>query len=282
MAPSTHAYVKIRGTKRHDWREIRKLTSRPEIASTDKFIETRWIVPTQAEVGSWRPGSPSYPALALQSIKDTNDLLVPFKAREMEISLLTKFLEYTPIHKKSNRRFEEAFPELRGVVASSDGQIPLEEVLKRVIASGPPARKAKLKDAREGDQQPVEIYGLKIPSLDVLRFGALLTLVLQGYFWLHLRQLASTVREQDKGWNTAWIGCYSGMPARASFLLSTSVPPLASVVLSIYRMFELYGGFSWIVRLVYSSSIILSVALVLGVVGASRRLWARVPRDPAS
>jgi hypothetical protein len=73
--------------------------------------------------------------------------------------------------------------------------------------------------------------GVKIPVESALQWGILVILAIQFYLWIHLHELAPRLRDDDPGWDVAWIGVYRSLPARAFFLFSAAGMPFLAVLL---------------------------------------------------
>jgi hypothetical protein len=112
--------------------------------------------------------------------------------------------------------YETAFPEL---VNESKGLevINLSEMVNR------------LKDKQGKGDQNIEVIGLKLPNEDLNRWGIVLLLSVQFYFWLHLHELNKKIDGTSPGWDVAWIGMYSSLPAVITMWISTGALPVAAV-----------------------------------------------------
>ena len=81
------------------------------------------------------------------------------------------------------------------------------------------------------NESTIEAFGLKIPRDEIAFWGAVTLCALQLYFWLHLHEITGRIGPKDEGWDVAWIGVYRSRISLVITLMSTSVLPLAAVVL---------------------------------------------------
>jgi hypothetical protein len=118
--------------------------------------------------------------------------------------------------------FQTAFPDLAKADSGLEN-IPLKELPER-LAQG-------LKQ-----DQVIETFGLKIAVTDVTRWGLLILLAAQFYFWLHLHELTRRIEPSDPGWKVAWIGIYPQWLAFITVVVSACVLPLVAASLAGYRL----------------------------------------------
>jgi hypothetical protein len=85
-------------------------------------------------------------------------------------------------------------------------------------------------EAAKIKNESLEIFGLKFPVETASRWGIVLILGIQLYFWVHLYELSPKLKEGDPGWNVAWIGVYQSLPATILFLCSTALLPTLTIV----------------------------------------------------
>jgi hypothetical protein len=118
--------------------------------------------------------------------------------------------------------FNQAFPELSEMVDASDRSQKLEAIREQLRAE----RRAKSSD--------FEAFGLHIPQEIAGPCGIVVILVVQWYFFLHLRELGKQYSVDASGWAVAWIGIYRSGAARLTFGLSVTLVP-AAVVITLVR-----------------------------------------------
>jgi hypothetical protein len=124
--------------------------------------------------------------------------------------------------------FNEAFPEL-ALISNDLLKIDLKDVPDRV------------RYMEVQGEQGVDAFGLRVTASEVGRFGVVLLLAVQLYFWLHLRELAGKIAPSAPGWDVAWIGVYSSRPSVVALFLSSCVLPLASAIVIVPRIWHASG-----------------------------------------
>jgi hypothetical protein len=127
----------------------------------------------------------------------------------------------------STGSFYAAFPELESIPEEFN-DIPLDKAISRIA------------DLQPKQEQEVEIVGLRIPVVELARWGTLLLLSVQLYFWLHLHELHSKLEPTSPGRDVPWIGIYTSKAAFTSTLLSGCAAPI-------------YAAISLMIRSVYSA-----------------------------
>jgi hypothetical protein len=152
-------------------------------------------------------------------------------------------------------KFEETFPELN-------------EITKHY-------QKLELNDAnqilgaelqRTGER--IEFLGLKFPESFISTWGAVILLIIQLYFWLHLRTFYEYLASSETGIDVAWIGIYSDFWSRVISLITVSLLPVVIVGYLVFwgDWFSWKSWFSWFLiplfmvlelLLVYSSAIMM-------------------------
>jgi hypothetical protein len=75
-----------------------------------------------------------------------------------------------------------------------------------------------------------ELFGIKLPAQITVRWGLLLIIGVQIYFWIHLIELKPKLRRDDPGWDVAWIGVYASNYAKVVMFVSTCLLPLAAAL----------------------------------------------------
>jgi hypothetical protein len=123
----------------------------------------------------------------------------------------------------SDGTFSEAFPDLASAVAKQIEFLDLKTLQER------------LNDGSKADQV-IEAFGLKIAASDVTRWGILLLLATQFYFWLHLHELTRRIEPTDPGWNVAWIGIYQPWLAFTTVVVSVCALPWFAALLGASRL----------------------------------------------
>jgi hypothetical protein len=87
-----------------------------------------------------------------------------------------------------------------------------------------------LRNLRERTGKEVEVSGLKLPLEVITRWGLVLVLGIQLYFWLDLRNfLSRPIIPQS--FNVPWLGFYQDGVSSIVFWISAIVLPVATVCL---------------------------------------------------
>ena len=76
---------------------------------------------------------------------------------------------------------------------------------------------------RSGER--IEFLGLKFPERVISTWGTAIIVVIQVYFWLHLRTFHARMTPTDPGLNLAWIGLYPDLLPRIVSVVSASALP---------------------------------------------------------
>ena len=117
--------------------------------------------------------------------------------------------------------FSDSFPELDRVTRDYQ-ELTLEKA--RAILE------AEL--ARGGER--IEFLGMKLPGTLMATWGGVVILMLQLYFWLHLRVVRGVGRTSKELMNeVAWIGIYSDIFARVITLATILLLPLGTTVCAV-------------------------------------------------
>jgi hypothetical protein len=133
--------------------------------------------------------------------------------------------------------FDQTFPDL---AALSDGLGALQpEQIGRV-----------LRNLRERTGKEVEVSGLKLPLEVITRWGLVIIVGIQLYFWIDLRSFAGrpvTALELE----FPWLGFYQDRISRIVFLMSAVLLPVATVSLLVIK--GVLGVEGWQHRLVFGT-----------------------------
>jgi hypothetical protein len=113
--------------------------------------------------------------------------------------------------------FEKTFRELYQITR------PYQELS---LDNAKPILEGELKRAGER----VQFLGLTFPERLVSTWGIAIILIIQLYFWIHLRELRFRVVPDDPAVKEAWIGFYTGYIARLGSVLTASILPLGAVL----------------------------------------------------
>jgi hypothetical protein len=175
---------------------------------------------------------------------------ISFKPQE---GLLQRFVRDRPI----GGSFEHSFSELNKITTNYQS---LE------INKFDPILEAE--QNRTGES--FEAFGVKFPAEATTRWGILVILAVQTYFWIHLHELARKLQPSDPGWEVAFIGMYSSLPSQIVYSISALALPVCAVAaLGVRGLF--IGGFRWMYWLMLITGTLSS--LTLAVAG-----WRSAPR----
>jgi hypothetical protein len=111
--------------------------------------------------------------------------------------------------------------------------ISLESVPARIASSEVPG------------EQVIEALGLRVPASEVTRWGVILLLAAQFYFWLHLHEFNRKIAQSSPGLDVAWIGVYRTRVAAMTAFVSSCILPVAAVATLLWRAWggEIRGPF---------------------------------------
>ena len=83
-------------------------------------------------------------------------------------------------------------------------------------------------------EERIEFLGMKLPGTLMATWGGVVILMLQLYFWLHLRVVRGVGRTSKELMNeVAWIGIYSDIFARVITLATILLLPLGTTVCAV-------------------------------------------------
>jgi hypothetical protein len=159
----------------------------------------------------------SFHSAKLRSVTNVYQVLValrPFKVDEQYISRL-----YFGPQRKGN--FPTAFPELNDY-AQDIGLLDINQAVHDI------------ESLPLSNEQNLSVLGLSIALSQVSTWGALVLLVVQVYFLIHLRELVARIELSAEGWNVAWIGIYdTKLSATVAFMSACLLPVAAACVLAV-------------------------------------------------
>ena len=114
-----------------------------------------------------------------------------------------------------------------------------------------------------------EALGIKFPAENTTRWGILVIIGIQIYFWIHLRELKPKLRRNDPGWDVAWIGVYTSKYSKVAMFVLTCLLPLAAALALGIRGLQIssFAKTNWAL-LVFGSA----ATLILGILA-----WMRLP-----
>ena len=162
-----------------------------------------------------RPNEPPSQAVVLPATY--KDQQVPVNLRVW----LADHFKFSAVGKK----FEETFPQLYNFIKSNP-KMEFSDV-ERLLQS---------EMQRERSTEKIEFLGLKFPERDLATWGAGIILVIQLYFWVHLRELSFRASRDDFSSQVAWIGLYKSIYARAMTCLTACILPLGVIAFGMWTL----------------------------------------------
>jgi hypothetical protein len=192
----------------------------PPVTSWTNWPSVRFLTSRETELiraaGTDRPWELTY---YIDDDSSKRTILIPVEVgSRTTISAQASLIAAHPYWKAGS--FSTSFKELDDASSQMQGQ-SLD-----TIASYFAAEAVK---AHEPDS--FEVFGVKFPIQTANAWGIALIIGIQLYFWVHLHELSPRLREDDDGWNVAWIGVYPSIPARAVYLISIIALPMITMVL---------------------------------------------------
>jgi len=191
--------------------------------------------------------NPKIAAVPLVSPGDFRLVAIPFRMeRDRHFSLRDPIARALPAYHWRHADFKDAFYELDQATSGfQDLPFPVVEEILR----------AEEKNTRE----TFELFGVRFPSDAPARWGVVVLLGIQVYFWLHLAEYR---RRGFSNTDIAWIGCYPSFWPKVLFSITTVLGPAALVTFLLFFHAEspftnraisdltlafslLLGGLSW-------------------------------------
>jgi hypothetical protein len=80
-----------------------------------------------------------------------------------------------------------------------------------------------------------EVFGMKLPSEQVTRWGIVVLLSIQLYLFMYLKRLSSKLKSDDPAWDVPWMAMDQSTLARAIYFMSIVVFPLGASLLLFFR-----------------------------------------------
>jgi hypothetical protein len=190
---------------------------------SDRRLETKILLYTVPGVKSLNPGAwleiaSLLPASSAQRMHVKSVELVSRVYVSARRYRMTE-REFIPIFHKDWKEgdFATAFAELNSA-ASGVRTLDIGDAVHRIEAEA------------EASRKDVSILGLNIALSDLSKWGGVLLLSVQLYFWLHLHELANRIEPGAEGWDVAWIGLYTTRLAFLTALVTCSLLPVTAAV----------------------------------------------------
>jgi hypothetical protein len=179
---------------------------------------------------------------------------IDFRAQE---SLIRHFHSWVPL----SGSFDHSFPELNKITRNFQ---TLE------IDKFDPILEAE--QNRNGES--FEAFGVKFPAEATTRWGVLIILAVQLYFWIHLRELSQKLQPGDAGWEVAFIGMYTSLPSRIVYFISSCILPVLAVSALGIRGLAI-GDYQW----PFWASLTCGIAVSIALAGV---IWRSAPKRNTS
>jgi len=175
---------------------------------------------------------------------------IPFDAQSLLISHAKKEWDW------KHGQFDYSFRQLSAI--TKEYPTINIETCEQVLAS---------EEKRGGES--FEALGIRFPAENTTRWGILVIIGIQIYFWIHLRELKPKLRRNDPGWDVAWIGVYTSNYAKVAMFVLTCLLPLAAALALGIRGLQVssFAKTNWAL-LVFGSA----ATLTLGILA-----WMRLP-----
>ncbi len=184
--------------------------------------ESQWL-PTFNEYFCGQAPTGTYPP-------ETQTLVLLAKVRHQQLPTdLRVWLAEEFKFSTAGGKFEEQFSELNEVT---------KYIQKLELSNVNQVLTAELQ--RSGER--MELLGMKLPERILSTWGTVVIVIIQLYFWLHLRAFRSRWTPNDPGLNLAWVGLYTDFWARIVLFISLFVLPLGVTAYLVYQN----GWFTWV------------------------------------
>ena len=144
----------------------------------------------------------------------TTEVMVPVASTaDLEVDGRAVLIRKTGKNQWHDAEFSRAFPELEEMTSGFQDLdfAHLEKILR-----------LQEKNSKEG----LEAFGIRFPVENTARWGILLIIAIQIYFWMHLREYRDRVVNAPP---VAWIGAYTQPSARIFFGLTAFLLPVVMV-----------------------------------------------------
>jgi hypothetical protein len=90
---------------------------------------------------------------------------------------------------------------------------------------------SELSKTQAASDHVVEVFGIKIASDEINRWGLVFLLAIQLYLWALVSLIPPVLDAENGIWEVAWIGLYRSAPALCFTVISIGVAPVATCIL---------------------------------------------------
>jgi hypothetical protein len=108
-----------------------------------------------------------------------------------------------------------------------------------------------------------EAFGVKFPAQATTRWGIIVILAVQLYFWIHLHELARKLLPTDPGWEVAFIGMYRSRSSQILYSISALRLPVCAVLALGIQGVLLSKKYHWAYWILLMSGVLTSLALAV-------------------
>jgi hypothetical protein len=245
--------------------------SRPENLEEKDFV---WVMTKNLKRGAADDGMTERPPVALIQVNDTSKAryqwsiatsVIPKDFSDHKFTVRSQIIK--TFRDLPDMAFSDAFPELDQFAGGQRAFDSSFEYLRKSLDS-------QLTSAKE----TFEVFGIKFPMEATTRWGVVLIILLQGYFWLHLDEYR---RRGFKNADVAWIGIYTSRAAITVSALSMFVPVSVIVLLCVRQGGQGLLPVKASLSIVLSSLVCILSASVAGLTAYSLWLVHRVSEKPS-
>jgi hypothetical protein len=227
------------------------LALRASVKNTDAKPKTRYLY----EYSSGQQAHTAIRVASLQTIRlDAQGALIKhFRGSDSPHILIFRESHLKPAHGPFSGAFRALY------TLSANYQSLAIDKIDAILAA---------EQSRAGES--FEAFGVKFPAEGTTRWGIILLLAVQLYFWIHLHELSQKLKPRDEGWEVAWIGVYPSAAARIIFRVSAFLLPLCAILIIGIRglLIGNFAGAYWVLLLVGAAASIFLSAVT----------WARIPK----
>jgi hypothetical protein len=152
-------------------------------------------------------------------------IYLPLEGVRAEIHLQQVLIELMQDKGWESGKFSESFRELDQLTRGSEN-LPLDSV-------------ETLLDDLEKRTEEFQAFGIKFPAEQTTRWGILVLIAVQLYFWIHLGEFVPRFSPADPGSEVAWVGVYRSTIAKVAVLASVVILPTTAIAWTGWRSLRL-------------------------------------------
>lgn len=132
-------------------------------------------------------------------------------------------------------------------------------------------------EVKRGGGERFEFFGTKIPTSALTKWGLVILLGVQFYFYMHLNTLVERIKRRDSSLDIAWIGLYKNVFAKISVIVSGALFPLFTAYYVCLKAtdYKLEIHFNWLsVGLI--TGMLMSFILSISIAKKFIALWTKI------